>query len=116
MSTTPNKNSSDSAFLLSCILNGVGKVNFELVAKENGYSNPKSAANRLFALRKAHGGWSPTASPAGSPAKPAAGNVAGDKVSKTAGPPKRKPAKAAGGARKRGKKSDDEKKKKKDGC
>ncbi|KAL0635568.1 hypothetical protein Q9L58_005499 [Maublancomyces gigas] len=41
----------DCKFLLSC-LNTSGKIDFEVVAKEYGYLNPRSASNRLYAIKK----------------------------------------------------------------
>ncbi|RPA94360.1 hypothetical protein L873DRAFT_1793031 [Choiromyces venosus 120613-1] len=46
--------SGDYKFLLSCLMKSAGKIDFEAVARETGYTNPHSASNRLASIKKNH--------------------------------------------------------------
>lgn len=63
------------------------KIDFEAVAKETGYTNPRSASNRLAALKKSAG--SSTANPNHKPAAVPGSAVRDAKVTKRKSAPRK---------------------------
>ncbi|CUS09974.1 unnamed protein product [Tuber aestivum] len=94
--------SDDYKFLLSCLMNHAGKIDFEAVARETGYTNPRSASNRLASIKKNHAAAMAAAAASGTSSLTASGSKEQPLAAPAAPPPQ---AQSAGAKRRVGKKA-----------